>query len=83
MCSLCHLFVAGVSSERSCESECVVEVGETADRILQVAKDKKATTIVLGVRAESGFPGAATHLPIARAHKVVSQANCPVLTVRG
>jgi nucleotide-binding universal stress UspA family protein len=66
-----------------CESECVVEVGDAAGRILEVAKDKKATVIVLGVRAESGFPGAATHLPIATAHKVVSQANCPVLTVRG
>ena len=66
-----------------CESECVVEVGDAADKILQVAKDKKATVIVLGVRAESGFPGAATHLPIATAHKVVSQAHCPVLTVRG
>lgn len=66
-----------------CESECVVEVGEAADKILQVAEDKKAAVIVLGVRPETGFPGAATHLPIATAHKVVSHAHCPVLTVRG
>jgi nucleotide-binding universal stress UspA family protein len=66
-----------------CESECVVEVGEAADKILQVAEDKKAAVIVLGVRPGTGFPGAATHLPIATAHKVVSHAHCPVLTVRG
>jgi nucleotide-binding universal stress UspA family protein len=70
-------------TDSCCESECIVEVGETADKILQVAKEKKAAVIVLGVRPETGFPGAATHLPIATAHKVVSHAQCPVLTVRG
>ncbi len=70
-------------TDSCCESECIVEVGEAADKILQVAKEKKAAVIVLGVRPEAGFPGAATHLPIATAHKVVSQALCPVLTVRG
>jgi len=63
--------------------ECIVEVGDAAAKILQVAKDKDAAVIVLGVHQETGFPGAATHLPIATAHKVVSQAACPVLTVRG
>ena len=38
--------------------------------------------IVLGVKPEEGVPGAATHLPIATAHKIVSRAECPVLTVR-
>lgn len=60
-----------------------MEVGEAADKILQVAKEKKAAVLVLDVRPEAGFPGAATYLPIATAHKVVSQALCPVLTVRG
>jgi nucleotide-binding universal stress UspA family protein len=35
------------------------------------------------VHRPSGFPGAATHLPMATAHKVVTHAECPVLTVRG
>jgi hypothetical protein len=38
----------------------------------------------LGVRRPAGFHGGkATHLPIATAHKVVSAATCPVLTIRG
>ena len=36
--------------------------------------------IVLGVRKAATFPG---HLPPATAYKVVCQARCPVLTVRG
>jgi nucleotide-binding universal stress UspA family protein len=66
-----------------CEPECIVEVGGVADKILQVANEKKAAVIVLGVRQETGLPGAATHLPIATVHKVVSHAHCPVLTIRG
>jgi nucleotide-binding universal stress UspA family protein len=62
--------------------ECVVETGSVAEKILDVAARRGADLIVLGVRQPHGFPGAATHLPIATAHKVVSQANCPVLTVR-
>jgi len=38
--------------------------------------------IVLGVRPEKGAPGAATHMPTAIGHKIVSHAECPVLTVR-
>jgi nucleotide-binding universal stress UspA family protein len=75
--------LAPSETSSGCESECIVEVGETADTILQVAKNKQAAVIVLGVRPEKGFPGAGTHLPIATAHKVVSHAHCPVLTVRG
>ena len=56
---------------------------ELYETLEQVAKQKKADLIVLGVRQPSGFPGAATHLPIAIAHQVVSRAECPVLTVRG
>jgi nucleotide-binding universal stress UspA family protein len=70
-------------TDSCCETERIVEVGEAADKILQVAKEKKAAVIVLGVRPEAGFPGAATHLPIATAHKVLSHAQCPVLTIRG
>ena len=66
-----------------CEPHFAVERGPAAEKILEVAKQKKADLIVLGVRQPSGFPGAATHLPIAIAHHVVSRAECPVLTVRG
>jgi nucleotide-binding universal stress UspA family protein len=68
-------------AELSCVPEYLVEQGVAADKILEVAVRCRAELIVLGVRQASG--GAATHLPIAIAHKVVSHAACPVLTVRG
>lgn len=70
-------------AELWCGPHFVVEAGPAAEKILEVAEKRNADLIVLGVHRPSGFPGAATHLPIAIAHKVVSQANCPVLTVRG
>jgi nucleotide-binding universal stress UspA family protein len=66
-----------------CEPHFVVEQGSPAEKILEIAKDRSADLIVLGIHKPTGFPGAATHLPIATAHKVVSHAPCPVLTVRG
>jgi nucleotide-binding universal stress UspA family protein len=70
-------------AEMWCEPHFAVERGPAAEKILEVAKQRKADLIVLGVRRPSGFPGAATHLPIATAHKIVTHATCPVLTVRG
>lgn len=72
-----------LGAELWCEPRFAVELGSPAEKILEVAKQRKADLIVLGVHRPSGFPGAATHLPIATAHKVVSRATCPVLTVRG
>ncbi len=66
-----------------CEPNFAVERGAVAEKILQVASERNADLIVLGVRRPSGFPGAATHLPMATAHKIVTHAACPVLTVRG
>jgi len=62
--------------------EYIVERVAPADKILEVAAKRGADLIVLGARKPSGFPGAASHLPIATAHKVISSAMCPVLTVR-
>lgn len=70
-------------AELWCVPQFVVERGDVAEKILDVASRSKADLIVLGLRQLGGFPGAATHLPIAIAHKVVSHAPCPVLTVRG
>lgn len=61
-----------------CEPNFIVEVGEPAEKILAVAADM----IVLGIKETSAM-GAATHLPWAIAHKIISHAKCPVLTVRG
>jgi nucleotide-binding universal stress UspA family protein len=62
--------------------EVLVEYGEPSDRIMEVAKERRADLIVLGVRNAAEHLGAATHLERAIAHKVVTHAVCPVLTVR-
>lgn len=67
-------------SELWCEPHFIVLQGSAPDDILNAAIQRKADLIILGVRQPGGF---ATHLPIATAHKVVSSATCPVLTVRG
>ena len=69
-------------AELWCAPDYVIERGAAADKILEIASQRKSDLIVLGVRQPRGFPMAATHLPMATAHKVVSRANCPVLTVR-
>ncbi len=72
-----------VPPEASCKPEYIVECGDPADMILEFADVKQMDLIVLGVRPEKGAPGAETHhLPAAIAYKIVSHAECPVLTVR-
>jgi nucleotide-binding universal stress UspA family protein len=63
--------------------EVAVEYGDPADRIVEVARQRGADIIVIGVRSAAGRLRAATHLERATAHKVVAHAPCPVLTVRG
>ena len=69
-------------AEAWCKPEYFVERGDPGQRILDLANVRAVDLIILGVQPEKGVPGAATHLPIATAHKVVAHANCPVLTVR-
>ncbi len=66
-----------------CKPEFLVERGTPAENILNVAQLRHAHLIVLGLRKTQGGLGLATHFAPATAHKVVSEANCPVLTVRG
>ena len=56
-----------------------VEFGPAAEKILQVAQDYHPDLIVLGVRQQEGF---ARRLRWATAYEVVSNATCPVMTVR-
>lgn len=69
-------------AEAWCKAEFFVERGDAAERILDLANLRESDLIVLGTQAETGMRGAATHLPIAIAHRIVSRASCPVLTVR-
>lgn len=64
-----------------CRPEIVVEVGEPAEKILEVAKQRKADLIVLGVRGAKHML-ATSHLVGSIAHTIAAQASCPVLTVR-
>ena len=80
--SLLHNLVPA-DGELWCVPRYVVERGEAAEKILDVAISSKVDLIVLGVRQPSGSSAVATHLPIATAYKVVSHATCQVLTVRG
>ena len=61
--------------------EMLVEFGEAGRQIVEVAKRRQADLIVMGIR-EGGNLFAATHLERGTAHKVVTHAPCPVLTVR-
>jgi nucleotide-binding universal stress UspA family protein len=63
-----------------CEPTYIVEEGPAAEKILDVSKRRHTDLIVLGARPAKGF---ATHLSLGTVQKVVSQATCPVLTIRG
>jgi nucleotide-binding universal stress UspA family protein len=64
-----------------CESHVLVEVGDPAEQILNVAKTRCSDLIVLGVKGSDAFPGAG-HLPWTTAHKIIAAAECPVITLR-
>lgn len=69
-------------AELWCKPETIVAHGDAGATILEIARQRESDLIILGARPESGVPGASTHLPIAIAHKVLSHAGCPVLTIR-
>jgi nucleotide-binding universal stress UspA family protein len=65
-----------------CEPACIIEQGEPAEKIIEVANRLHADVVVLGAHPDNSLFGAA-HLNAGVVHKVMLQANCPVLTVRG
>jgi len=69
-------------AEAWCVPNFVVEQGNVAEKILEVAQGRKADLIVLGVRHPEHFLNAATHMPGTIAYQVAAQATCPVLTIR-
>jgi nucleotide-binding universal stress UspA family protein len=75
--------IVPAAAESWCRPDAVVRFGTAAECILELAKERDADLIVLGVRGVRGAFSAATHLERATAHKVVAHAPCPVLTVRG
>ncbi len=61
-------------------ADVVVEAGVPDEIIVRVARAQNASLIVMGLHSQSMF--AATHLPWSTAHRVVCDADCPVMTVR-
>jgi len=73
--------LAGQTSSRShCDYR--VKFGTAADGILQAADEEKADLIVMGIRGAGSLVRAVHHLG-STADRVVAEACCPVLTVRG
>lgn len=70
-------------TEFLCEPKTFVEVGDPAQKILDLAEELAMDLIILGVKPAPALPGASTHLRMSTAYKVVTSAVCPVLTVRG
>ncbi len=64
-----------------CHPEPVVNFEFPAEGILDVAEERSADLIVMGVHKRA--PHAVSHLPWAIAYEVICHAHCPVLTVRG
>ena len=64
------------------EPHLVVELGPVAERILSVANELPADLIAMGARGAGAFAQTASHFG-SIAHKVVSLAACPVMTVGG
>jgi nucleotide-binding universal stress UspA family protein len=60
----------------------LVELGPVAERVLSVAKELSADLIAMGARGAGAFAQTASHFG-SIAHKVVSLAACPVMTVGG
>lgn len=67
-------------TEQWCEPEFEVALGPAVDGILEVATARKSDLIVLGIQGDGAL---ASHLPTNKAYKIVCQAPCPVLTLRG
>jgi nucleotide-binding universal stress UspA family protein len=62
----------------ACEPKALVQTGAAAQVILDLAEELGVDLIVLGPKRRSGLPGT-----MATTYRAVSEAICPVLTVRG
>ncbi|HLY63842.1 MAG TPA: universal stress protein [Terriglobia bacterium] len=62
-----------------CKVDCHVAAGDPADMILKTASELKSDLIVLGVKRASAL---STHRMGNLAYRVVTEAACPVLTIR-
>ena len=75
--------VVPAGAELEPKPRCIVELGTPEHSILGVAARHDVDMIVLGVRSAHGHAIAVTHFSRSIAYKIVTQATCPVLTIRG
>lgn len=69
-------------AELYCEPRALVEYGTPTEKILDSASELGVDLIVLGVKPAAQFAGQPPHRGVATAYKIVTEAICPVLTVR-
>lgn len=62
-----------------CHVDLRMEVGDPGELSLAVAAEMHADLIVMGAKKRSGLAG---HVPGTLAYKIVTDARCPVLTIR-
>ena len=67
--------------EMPVEIEFAVRFGIPSEKILEIALNREADLIILGLRRPS-LVGTVSHTPWTTAYEVVCGAGCPVLTVR-
>jgi len=74
-------------AEPWCHTECRVEFSRQfatpEERILEIARERQAELIVIGLRPTHHALVTVTHFGRTTAQHIVAQAACPVLTVRG
>jgi nucleotide-binding universal stress UspA family protein len=66
-----------------CDPKALVESGDAGQKILELSQELAVDLIVLGTKPVARLAGTISHVAMATAYKVVSQAICPVFTVRG
>jgi nucleotide-binding universal stress UspA family protein len=64
-------------------SKIKVAFGHPLKVIANFVTVNKADAIVMGIRSGGEWDRATTHIPWAFAHRVIADARCPVLTIRG
>lgn len=64
-----------------CEPEFVLEYGNSAEAIVELAEERNADLIVMGTRKSSA--GVLTYFKSGVAYQVMCRAECPVLTITG
>jgi nucleotide-binding universal stress UspA family protein len=63
-------------------ADVVVEACAPAEGMLTMTEELGADLLILGVRSGGAFTRATTHAPLSLAPRVISEARCPVLTIR-